>query len=51
MWTYFPSVLLQRHRPPLRVFHLKRVKISWFPRLHKLSLQEKQTPDPYCHAQ
>lgn len=51
MWTYFSSVLLQGDRPPLRVFHLERVKILRLPRFHQLSLQEEQTPHADCHAQ
>ena len=51
MWTYFSSVLLQRHRPPLRVFDLERVEIRRFSGLHQLRLQEEQTPDTDRHAQ
>lgn len=41
MWTYFSSVLLKRDRPPLRVFHLERIKIHRSSRLHQLRLEEK----------
>lgn len=41
MWTYFSSVLLKRDRPPLRVFHLERIKIRRSSRLHQLRLEEK----------
>lgn len=41
MWTHFPSVLLQRHRPALRVFHLEGVKVGRFSGLRQLRLQEE----------
>lgn len=50
MWTYFSSVLLQRHRPPLRVFDLERIKVSGSSGLH-LGLQEEQAPHTHRHAQ
>lgn len=51
MWTYFSSVLLQRHRPALRVFDLEGVKVDGFPRLQQLCLQEEQAADTDRHAQ
>lgn len=51
MWTYFSSVLLQQHRPPLRVFHLERVKVDGLPRLEQLRLQEEEAADTHRHAQ
>lgn len=50
MWTYFPSVLLQGYRPPLCVFHLKRIKVLLFSWFHQVRLQEEQTSHTYCHA-
>lgn len=50
MWTYFSSVLLQGYRPPLCVFHLKRIKVLLFSGLHQVRLQEEQTPHTDCHA-
>ena len=51
MWTYFPSVLLQGDRPPLRVLDLEGVKILGLPPLHQLRLQEEQAADADRHAQ
>lgn len=51
MWTYFPSVLLQRDRPPLRVLHLEGIKVRGSPRLQQLRLKEEQTPHTDRHTQ
>lgn len=51
MWTYFPSVLLQGDRLPLRVFHLKGIKVLRFSGSHQLGLQEEQTAHTDRHAQ
>lgn len=50
-WTYFPSVLLQEDRPPLRVFHLESVEVDGLPRLEQLRLQEEEAADADRHAQ
>lgn len=51
MWTYFSSVLIQRHRPPLRVLYVEGIKIDRFPRLHQLRLEEEQAAHTDRHAQ
>lgn len=51
MWTYFSSVLLQRHGPPLRVFDLEGVEVCRFSGLGQLCLQQEQAAHSHSHAQ